>query len=200
MPVFPWSPRTDPGAAEAAERARRADALRADLLQEYYALLGVVSEYDGRFFLVKGWSVTLSLAALGLGFDTQHFALFALAALSALGFWYLDALLKGHQMRCYSRMRDIEVAAYELNRVELADLGAVSAPRIDMTWGFTGADGPDWRSDRPARRTPAEVRRMLLRRFVLPQVVLPHAVAVVLGSVLFVAALAGGWGLGSLEP
>ena len=43
--------------------------LREDLSKEYYALLGVVSSYDGWLLIVKGWSVTLSLAALGLGFQ-----------------------------------------------------------------------------------------------------------------------------------
>jgi hypothetical protein len=41
--------------------------LREDMSNEYYAILGVVSSYDGWLLIVKGWSVTLSLAALGLG-------------------------------------------------------------------------------------------------------------------------------------
>ena len=41
--------------------------LREDLSKEYYAILNVVSNYDGWLLIVKGWSVTLSLAALGLG-------------------------------------------------------------------------------------------------------------------------------------
>lgn len=177
------------------------DALRADLKEEYYAILDVVSDFDGRLIVIKGWSVTLSLAALGLGFQQQHYALFGLAATTALGFWYLDALLKGYQMRYYSRMRDVEVAAYSLNRVALDGLGDVSAPRIDMSWGFTGAteDG-DWRTAPPKRRTADEVRRMLQIRYAYPHVMLPHVVAVVLGAVLFFAAASGSWGLAALEP
>lgn len=194
-----WRRSTATSSDEPAGAAR--EALRADLAREYYALLDVVSAYDGRVVVVKGWSVTLSLAALGLGFQFEHYALFALGAATALGFWYLDALLKGHQMRSYSRMRDIEVAAYELNRVELPGLGAVSAPRIDMTWGFTGrAQDGDWRTDAPERRTAQDVRRMLRRRYVMPHVLLPHLVAVVLGSALFVAALGDRWGLDALRP
>lgn len=87
--------------------------------KEYYALADTVSGYDGRLMTVKGWSVTLSLAALGLGFQQQHYALFALGAATALGFWFLDAMMKGHQVRSYSRMRDIEVAAYKLNGVPI---------------------------------------------------------------------------------
>jgi hypothetical protein len=50
--------------------------LREDLSKEYYAILGVVSSYDGWILIVKGWSVTFSLAGLGLGFQQRHFALF----------------------------------------------------------------------------------------------------------------------------
>jgi hypothetical protein len=66
------------------------------------------------------------LTALGLGFQQQHYALFALGAFTAGAFWFLDGLMKGHQLRYYSRMRDIEVAAYELNTVELPERGPVS--------------------------------------------------------------------------
>ena len=73
--------------------------LRDDLSREYYALLGVVSSYDGWLLIVKGWSVTLSLAALGLGFQQRHFALFALAAVTGAAFWYMDGLLAPHTGR-----------------------------------------------------------------------------------------------------
>ena len=91
--------------------------LREDLSKEYYAILGVVSSYDGWLLIVKGWSVTLSLAGLGLGFQQRHFALFALAALTGAAFWYLDGLMKGYQYRYYVRMREIEYTAYLINRV-----------------------------------------------------------------------------------
>ena len=187
--------------AAGGESSTPTEALRADLQAEYYAILGVVSDYDGRLIVIKGWSVTLSLAGLGLGFQQQHYALFGLAATSALGFWYLDGLLKGYQMRYYSRMRDIEVAAYALNHVSTNELGEVSAPRIDMSWGFKGTtkDG-DWRTNPPERRTPHEVRNMLRKRYHYPQVLLPHAVAFLLGAALFLAAVNDAWGLASLKP
>jgi hypothetical protein len=40
--------------------------LRDDLSKEYYELPHVVSNYDGWILVVKGWSVTLSLAALAI--------------------------------------------------------------------------------------------------------------------------------------
>jgi len=181
--------------------APREVALREDLGREYYALVDLVAGADGRLMIVKGWSVTLSLAALGLGFQQQHYALFGLGAFTAAAFWFLDGLMKGHQLRYYSRMRDIEVAAYELNTVELPELGTVSAPRIDMTWGFQGKKGdPDWRGERPERRTPERIRRLMRVRFLLPNVMFPHVVAVLLGAVLFVAGATASFGLAPLTP
>jgi hypothetical protein len=115
--------------------------LREDLSREYYATLDVISKYDGWLLIVKGWSVTLSLAGLGLGFQQGHFALFALAAGTGAAFWYLDGLMKGYQYRYYIRMREIEYTSYLINRVALGgEYGdsEISAPRIDMTWGFKG--------------------------------------------------------------
>jgi hypothetical protein len=115
--------------------------LREDLSKEYYAILTVVSNYDGWLLIVKGWSVTLSLAALGLGFQQRHYALFFLAAVTGAAFWLLDGLMKGYQYRYYVRMREIEYTSYLINRVALGGLYGekeISAPRIDMTWNFSG--------------------------------------------------------------
>lgn len=205
VPDGPHVPSSDP------------DTLRQDLGKEYYAILSVISEYDQRLVTVKGWSVTLSLAGLAVGFQQQHYALFGLAAITGLAFWFIDAHFKGYQLHYYSRMRDIEVAAYYLNRVDLPELGELSSPRIDMYWPFKGFQGEgdprrtnlqaapplpdprDWRLHGPWRRTPLEIRSRLRRRWWMPNVVLPHAVAVLLGAALFAAAAADLSGLGALE-
>ena len=198
--VDPGRERDDGGSPEGVEPLDRdAQALREDLTKEYLALLDVVSGFDGRAMTVKGWSVTLSLAALGLGFQQGHFALFALAAASALAFWICEGQLKTHQWRYYSRMRDIEIAQYHLNRMTLPELGQVSALRIDQQWAYTGG-APDWRNDAPWRRTPVEIRAFLVKPYRAPSVSLPHAVAVVVGLVLFVAAWVDVPGLAQLEP
>lgn len=135
--------------------------LREDLSKEYYAILDVVSNYDGWLLIVKGWSVTLSLVALGLGFQQRHYALFFLAAVTGAAFWLLDGLMKGYQYRYYVRMREIEYTAYLINRVTLGGLYGekeISAPRIDMTWGFQGFPVDD--ELKPLSPTPTWRRRV----------------------------------------
>ena len=160
--------------AEPASRPKLSDPklLREDLGKEYYEVLGVVSNYDGWLLIVKGWSVTLSLAALGLGFQQRHYAFFGIAAVTGAAFWYLDGLMKGYQYRYYVRMREIEYTAYLINRVHLRGLyeeNEISAPRIDMTWTFTGfpqnKDGTEWEPERPWRQRVLQPwwRRMLGR-------------------------------------
>lgn len=178
---------------------RNASALREDLVKEYLAVVDVVGDFDGRVMTVKGWSVTLSLAGLGLGFQQGHYALFALAAATALAFWFIEGQMKTQQWRYYSRMRDIELAQYHLNRVELPELGEVSALRIDQQWAYTG-EIPDWRNDPPWRRKPEEIHAFLFKPYRALHVVFPHAVAVVLGLALFVSAWADVPGLAELMP
>ena len=69
-------------------------------LQEYFALVNVVSEFDQRVLTVKSWGVTLSLAALGLGFHYGSYGMFLVAAASSLAFWSLEGVMK--RIRCAS--------------------------------------------------------------------------------------------------
>lgn len=68
-------------------------------------------------------------------------------------------------------MREIEYTAYLINRVRLGDLyeeNEISAPRIDMTWTFTGfpqhTDGTKWELDKPWRQRALESARPWWRR------------------------------------
>lgn len=191
-----------PDAQPRGELTDREKRLLDDLGTEYYALVAAVAGVDSRLMTVKGWSVTLSLAALGLGFQQGHYALFGLGAATAAAFWFLDGLMKGHQLRYYPRMRDIEVAACELNSVESDTLQLASAPRIDMMWSYEiKRDDKAWRNEPPERREPAASRRLRRVRFWLPNVMFPHMLAVALGVLLFLAARFDWWqGLERLQP
>lgn len=178
--------------------SRAEDALRADLRSEYEFLMKVVSEFDGRLMLVKGWSVTLSLAGLGLAFSENSYPLLALSSISAIAFWCLDWVTKRHQMRYYRRMREIEVAAYHLNHLHLGGR-MVSSPKVDWTWGFPWK-GTNRFPDRPVHRDAANVRRLLRRAPWSGNVLLPHVVAIVVGLVLFILAFLEAPGLAHLSP
>ena len=109
--------------------------------------------------------------------------------------------MKGYQLRYYARMRDIEYTAYKINAIPVEGLGTASAPRIDVSWEFKGEpDEGDWRGDPPERRTADDVHQLPRRTYVMPQVMLPHVVAVLLGLALFLAATANAPGLSSLSP
>jgi hypothetical protein len=109
-----------------------------------------------------------------------------------------------------------EFTAYLINSVALGgEYGSrkLSAPRIDMTWGFKGYSteprpdpdsraedrNPDWRADEPLRRSPQQIHEDLRRRFWLLNVMLPHILAVVLGVGLFIAAALRAPGLEQLH-
>jgi len=100
-----------------------------------------VNEFDQRLITVKGWGVTLSLAALAWGFQYAHYGLFLVAALSGLTFWLIEVTMKRHQMRYYLRMREIEVLQYDRGRSEddrSEDAKTLSSPRIDSSWSYAG--------------------------------------------------------------
>src|SRR5271165_3730498 len=107
------------------------------LLREYYEIVKIVADFDARLMTVKGWGVTLSLAALAWGFKDGTYGVFLVAALSGLGFWLIEGTMKRHQMRYYLRMREIEVLQYQAAPDEAAK--ARSSPRIDSSWSYAGA-------------------------------------------------------------
>ena len=174
-------------------------ALREDLGTEYYTITRIVGEFDGRLLTIKSWSVTLSLAALGLGFQQQHYALFGLAAVSAVAFWMVEWLTKRHQVRYYPRMRQIEVDRAHLNPVRLGE-ERPSSPRIDWAWTDAGRAAEDMRSgETPTPLSPEEIEGMLHRTPFMVHVLLPHVIAAVVGLALLVTALTSD-ALGPMPP
>jgi hypothetical protein len=190
-------------------------------MREYYRLVDIVADFDQRLLTVKSWGVTFALATLGLGFQQDHYGLFLVAAAGALGFWLIEASTKSHQMRYYPRMGDIEVLAHELYGEStergiasspMIDWGwRTAAPRIwgerpkrrqwfaRFAWGEQSEQGSHVGQESAPRdphvpqrwaavnTQPGTARWLLL----WPHVALPHAIAVVLGVVLFVLGAAG---------
>jgi hypothetical protein len=170
--------------------------LHDDLQVEYAKLVEIVSAFDQRLLTIKGWGVTFSLASLGLGFQQDHYGLFLVSAVSGLAFWLVEATTKTHQIRYYPRMGDIEVIAYELFRVQTPS-GPASSPLIDWGWYTAGPRVRRWPSKgdpRTPQPWPSTQRGRLLRPWTFAHVALPHLVAVLFGTVLFVLGLLGVFG------
>jgi hypothetical protein len=166
-----------------------------DLKEEYFKLVDIVAEFDRRMLTVKGWGVTLSLAALAWGFEKEHYGLFLVASLSALGFWIIEGVLKRHQMRTYIRMREIEVVCYELFAVALPGGGKASSPLIDWTWVHS------WEYFLGHRHGPLPPpqrygdRRGYRLSWLFLIVAFPHILTVVAGALLFTLGLGGKLGM-----
>jgi Na+/H+ antiporter NhaD/arsenite permease-like protein len=161
------------------------------LLKEYYEIVRIVSEFDGRLMTVKGWGVTLSLAALAWGFQYGHHGLFLVSALSGLAFWLIEGTIKRHQMRHYLRMREIEVLQYQRSGDENAR--ATSSPRIDSSWSHADAlyAGRSSASQPVAMHGPRSSYRFA---WFFPHVFLPHLLSVLVGLLLLVLSVRGSLG------
>ena len=156
------------------------------LLQEYYEISKIVNEFDKRLMTVKGWGVTLALAALAWGFKENHYGIFLVAALSGLSFWLIEGAMKRHQMRYYFRMREIEVLFYQ--NVAKDTERKLSTPRIDSSWSYAGIVYTTKMEGKPVyypkmRQGPMKSYRIA---WLFPHVWLPHGVSVIAGLVLFI--------------
>jgi len=149
------------------------------LIREYFALNDAIDRFDQRLLTVKGWGVTLGLASLADGFQSAHYGLFLVAALSGVSFLTIEALIKRHQMRHYLRMREIEVL-----RAGRPDWDG--SPQIDWGWSIAG-DHFAARIRRPL--PPPQPYPVPYLAYRMPwlggHVLLPHIVPIAFGTGLF---------------
>ena len=84
------------------------DGQRLDLIKDEYIMLqGFYEDIDERCITIKGWSITVGLAALGAGFVYSE-NLFLGAFISGLLFWYLEGYWRGLSFFFARRILDIE--------------------------------------------------------------------------------------------
>ena len=149
---------------------------------EYFALVKSVADFDQRLLTVKGWGVTLSLVALGLGFQYRAYGYFLIAAASSLAFWIVEHAAKRHQMRHYVRIREIEVNQY----LRSADPDKpFSSPRMDWSWHTARKvlGGLGEQHTKPVKhRGP---NKWFGVAGLLPHVALPHAITLAVGLYFF---------------
>ena len=180
----------DPSARQP-ETQHLSDELRRELRTEYWKLADMVTAFDQRLLTVKGWGVTLSLAALGWGFEKAHYGLFLVAALSSAGFWLIEGVYKRHQMRIYVRMRDIEVTLWRRAGEPDSDTTKVSSPLNDWAWQMAGQVFTKGAAKRDWLPMPYDRRGSYWRTWFFAAVAFPHVIAMVAGTVLFVLGLVG---------
>lgn len=167
--------------------------------QEYFALTDAITQFDQRLLTIKGWGVTLSLAALGFGFQYRSYGLFLVSCASSLAFWAIEAVTKRHQMRHYLRLREIEV-----NRYDRADSSEknYSSPRIDWSWFLAGRVFTDRPQDSTQPVQPMRGDPGYKYSFALPHVALPHAITFLVSLALFLLGLSDkltGFSLGTAK-
>jgi hypothetical protein len=96
---------------------------RAALRQEYYHLANYVQGYDAHFLLIKSWGITVSGAAIGVGFSTdlagtdRQIGLFLIAFVLSLAFWITEVSFKLIQLAHIYRQSLLETSLREGKRL-----------------------------------------------------------------------------------
>jgi len=157
--------------------------------EEYFALVKTIADSDQRLLTMKSWGVTLSLVALGLGFQYRAYGFFVVAAISSVSFWIVEHASRRHQMRHYVRMREIELNNYlresESDRPK-------SAPRIDWSWHTAKcilAGAVDSQNTEVIQ--PKQKNIWFLHAWLMPHVALPHALTFIVSAILIYLCIGG---------
>lgn len=132
------------------------------LREEYFHLQKTVEDFDQRTLMIKNWSVTVSIAAIGTAFTQKTAILLLLASGSALLFWCIEVLWKSFQQANYKRIEAIK----NFMRGNTGD--DFSSPEINRYWSWS------WKE------------RSFSSIIWWPHVCLPHAIIFLLGIVLWV--------------
>ncbi len=136
-------------------------------LKEYFWIEDQIDRFDERSLKIKAWSVTVSVAAIGAAISYKQPLLFLLASLSALVFWYLEAIWKYFQEALGARVAYLE-AFLNGNEVSYTGPGINQAFQHHFTWSVEKTKFP--------------------RIFRLRNVNLPHSIVVISGIALYVLA------------
>lgn len=140
------------------------------LLEEYKLLQATVEKFDEKSLTIKTWSVTLSMAGIGVGFLESEPSIVLLSAASAFLFWIIEVLWKSFQQAFYSRLKQIE--EFMKNPERFPDF---SSPYVLKSWSIA------WR------------RTNYLRIMFWPHVSLPHLFILLVGVAIWSLNLIFGW-------
>ena len=141
---------------------------RAILSEEYYKLAGFVQAYDSYFISIKNWGVTVSGAAIGVGFSKEaigqntQIVIFSIALILSLAFWITEVRFKLLQLAHIYRQSELEQA--------LQDGRVIPSPRILQAYG----EG----------RSFDQVQKRWRSIMFWPQVMFPHVIFTLLSFLL----------------
>lgn len=108
------------------------------LAQEYLHLQGAVEAFDDRILLIKGWSVTVSLAGLTAAVMKRSQTLLLISGLSAVLFWFIETLWKSFAATYNVRVRALE-EAFRNGDTSMAPFQIVSSwPEAWQAVGWSG--------------------------------------------------------------
>lgn len=82
------------------------------LKDEYIQLQNFYEDVDKRALTIKGWNVTIAIAAIGAGFLVSPHLWF-IAALASIVFWYLEAFWRAYHFFLSTRIKEIEKSIRE---------------------------------------------------------------------------------------
>ena len=133
------------------------------LKDEYFLLQNFYESFDQRLLTIKGWSATIGLAAIGVGFYQSHY-LWLFAAGASLVFWLLEAMWKSYQYMHAYRISELE----EAFRTERFD--SIKPLQIYSSWF----------------EAYRKYGLRVLSNFSLLGVSFPHAITFVIGAMLFI--------------
>ncbi len=132
------------------------------LKDEYVLLQNFYEESDRKALLIKGWSVTISVGGLAIGFERSEPLIWLLAGIAGFLFWAIDAKWRTYQYANRERIKQIEAYFRGENKAKLAPL------QIYSSW---------WEGYQ---------KQSLMRCFCMPLVMLPHMISIACASALLV--------------
>ncbi|MFN8321252.1 MAG: hypothetical protein U0T74_01220 [Chitinophagales bacterium] len=84
---------------------------------EYFKLQDFFEGFDNKAQTIKGWNITISIAAIAIGFSYKNEFIWLLAAMTSVVFWVMEGKWRVLQMSFVPRIQEIETA-FKLDNFE----------------------------------------------------------------------------------
>lgn len=135
------------------------------LKEEYFYLQKVIDDFDSKSMLIKSWSITYSLTAIGLAVFNKSIGILIVAFLSGICFWIVESFWKSFQFMNYKRIYDIENAISGNGNTDIFPL------QISSAWIS------EWKRSK---------KKKVINFFFKPYVALPHLLVCIVSLAIFI--------------